>query len=194
MGGAVAIRTMARYGDTLPVDGLILVAPAVWGGDFIPPYYRKTTRFLAHLMPWNRATGRSTGIKASDNVAMLQGLGRDPLFIKHTRFDAIYGLVELMNDAHLSADRVKKPTLLLYGYRDQLVPAPAVKAVSEAIPGPLRIGLYPDGYHMLLRDLKGRLVQNDIAAWIASRSNPLPSGYEYDRRKPWPVGTKSAKK
>ena len=43
-----------------------------------------------------------------------------------------------------------------------------------------RIAWYPQGYHMLLRDLDAPLVMKDVAAWIADRATPLPSGA--DRR------------
>jgi hypothetical protein len=35
---------------------------------------------------------------------------------------------------------------------------------------------YPDGWHLLLRDLQRRLVWQDIIAWIEDQ--PLPSGQE----------------
>ncbi len=39
-----------------------------------------------------------------------------------------------------------------------------------------RIGLYPEGYHLLLRDLHAAQPWGDIAAWIGDRARPLPSG------------------
>jgi len=39
-----------------------------------------------------------------------------------------------------------------------------------------RLAFYGDGFHMLLRDLKGEVVLEDVAAWIADRAAPLPSG------------------
>ena len=38
-----------------------------------------------------------------------------------------------------------------------------------------RFALYPEGYHMLLRDLAGATPTRDIAAWIGAPSAPLPS-------------------
>jgi hypothetical protein len=39
-----------------------------------------------------------------------------------------------------------------------------------------RIALYPNGYHMLLRDLDAATVRGDVVAWIADPAAPLPSG------------------
>ena len=39
-----------------------------------------------------------------------------------------------------------------------------------------RPAVYRSGWHLLLRDLKAHIVLDDILAWIADRSAPLPSG------------------
>ncbi len=38
------------------------------------------------------------------------------------------------------------------------------------------MAFYPNGYHMLLRDLNGPTVIDDLAAWFRDPSAPLPSG------------------
>jgi hypothetical protein len=35
---------------------------------------------------------------------------------------------------------------------------------------------YPNGYHILLRDLDREVVWKDIESWMGSRDTPLPSG------------------
>jgi acylglycerol lipase len=45
---------------------------------------------------------------------------------------------------------------------------------------PLFTPVYPDGYHMLTRDLGARVVLEDMAAWLADPTAPLPSGHETD--------------
>ena len=99
MGGAVAMRAM-----TLPqppaVDGLILAAPAVWGWKAMNGLYATALRLAAHTVPARRLTGQGLAIRPSDNIEMLRALGRDPLVIKETRVDAVYGLVGLMDRAY----------------------------------------------------------------------------------------------
>ena len=178
MGGAVAMRAM-----TLPeppeIDGLILSAPAVWGWHAMNDFYRIVLWASARLAPSYTLTGRGLGIRPSDNIEMLRAFGRDPLVIKGTRIDTIYGLVDLMDSAHAASARLGVPVLLLYGAKDEIVPAPpvgdALTAMKEAEVDVAAI-CYPDGYHMLLRDLQRETVWRDIAAWIAASGASPPSG------------------
>jgi hypothetical protein len=39
-----------------------------------------------------------------------------------------------------------------------------------------RVALYPQGYYMLTRDLRGEAVWRDIDAWLADPDATLPSG------------------
>ena len=41
-----------------------------------------------------------------------------------------------------------------------------------------QMALYPDGYHMLLRDLHAQVVLQDIVNWVADRHAALPSGHD----------------
>lgn len=61
------------------------------------------------------------------------------------------------------------PVLLLYGTHDQLIPARPTAAVLAAMhggAGSVTALCYPEGWHMLLRDLQREAVWRDIAAWI----------------------------
>jgi acylglycerol lipase len=72
------------------------------------------------------------------------------------------------------------PTLVLYGERDEIIrPRPTCRMLS-ALPASARVAVYPDGYHMLTRDLGARVVLEDMAAWLADPTAPLPSGHETD--------------
>lgn len=50
----------------------------------------------------------------------------------------------------------------------------------SALPASARVAVYPDGYHMLTRDLGARVVLDDMAVWLADPTAPLPSGHETD--------------
>lgn len=179
MGGAVAM--VAATGENPPpVDGYILSAPAVWGRATMPFYQRAALWMGAHVAPAMRLSGRGLDIWPSDNVEMLRALGRDPLVIKETRIDAVWGLTDLM-DAALAAGRdLDARALVLYGERDEVIPPAAFRALTETFrraPSAGRtVALYRDGWHMLLRDLQAQTVWADIAAWMADPARPLPSG------------------
>jgi alpha-beta hydrolase superfamily lysophospholipase len=98
MGGAVAITAFAS--DMPPrADGLILIAPAVWGRNTMPLLYRVVLWTTAHTLRGASFSGAGLKVVPSDNIEMLRANGRDPLFIKSTRTDAIFGLVALMDEA-----------------------------------------------------------------------------------------------
>jgi acylglycerol lipase len=170
MGGAIAIVTMTSASPP-EVDGLILSAPAVWGRATMPWYQRAALETLAHTAPWLRLTGARLKIMASDNIDMLRQLGRDPLFIKATRVDAMYGVTNLMDAALGRAGQLNLPTLVLYGDHDQIIPREPIKRMLAQMPGPpqTKVVFYADGYHMLLRDLQAEKPLGDIVAWIEKR-------------------------
>ena len=61
---------------------------------------------------------------------MLRALGRDPLYLRDTRIDAVAGLVRPDGrQARSVAPQLQAPMLVLLGARDQMVP-PAVAAAS----------------------------------------------------------------
>jgi alpha-beta hydrolase superfamily lysophospholipase len=175
MGAAVAIVAMTADKPP-PIDSAILVAPAVWGGNAMPRSARFGIWLAAHTMPWNRATGSGLRIRPTDNIAILRALGADPLVIKSTRIDAVYGVTSLMDQAYAAAADLRAPVLVLYGDKDEIVPAAPVRGMVSALRASYRLALYRDGWHMLLHDLQAKRVWADIAAWIDGRRDDLPSG------------------
>lgn len=169
MGGAVTILAMAGQDDS-DVEGLILVAPAVWARSTMPFYQKFFLSLAAHIIPWKKVTGESLRIKPSDNLEMLKELGRDPLVIKETRIDVLYGLTNLMDKAYENAERLRNRLLLLYGEKDEIIPRDPIVSFYQRLPlrseGEQRMILYENGYHMLLRDLQAETVLQDIVDWI----------------------------
>lgn len=183
MGGAAVIATMTNGAPRPPVEGVILSAPAVWSRDTMP-WYQTAALFLAsHTMPWLTLSGKDLGYQASDNLDVLRDMGADPLFIKETRVDSMKGLVDLMDAAQERVDEVPGPMLYLYGRKDEIVPPAATDAALSVLPaedwgGRVRVALYDEGWHLLLRDMQRDVVLADIVAWIEDKAAPLPSGAE----------------
>ncbi|WP_247872036.1 alpha/beta hydrolase [Azospirillum sp. TSO35-2] len=178
MGGAVVLTAMT--GPNPPkVDGTILVAPAVWGRQAMGFFPRAALWVTYNLVPGMVVhPPRDLDIHPSDNIEMLRALGRDPLVIKGSRVDALEGLTDLMGSALDACQRLQVPSLVLYGAHEEVLPPrPVERALKDFEAGGRHIvAVYPDGYHMLLRDLKGQLVRHDIAAWIENPRTPLASG------------------
>ena len=172
MGAAVAVLALTEP-KAPPVDGVILSAPAVWGGPAMNPFYRGMLWLMRRVAPEMTFTGRGLGRMASDNIPMLKALGTDPLFIKATRVDAIAGLVDLMGAARERGPALEPPKLVLVGQHDQIVPPEAQLEFAATLPpDQCTLVSYPDGWHMLLRDLQRQRVWSDILAWIQHQQLP----------------------
>lgn len=185
MGGAVVITAMSRY--RLPqVAGIILAAPALWARETMPWYQSSLLWILAHSVPWLNLTGEGVKVTPSDNIEMLRALGKDPWVIKGARIETIYGLTDLMDAAFDSATELHGNTLMLYGEKDDIIPKePTLAFLDQFLAAGTEqktVAFYPQGYHMLLRDLHGEAIWNDIAAWMASGKEHLPSGADQRAR------------
>ncbi len=179
MGGAVILTAMGQ--GALPVEGVILIAPAVWSRDTMPWYQRLALDAAVRTLPWLKLTGEGIRLSPSDHIEMLRAMGQDPLVIKATRVDALWGITDLMDRAQASAGRLQTPALLLYGEQDEIIPRNAFCRFVEKLPSEdpdLTFVLYQRGWHMLPRDRQGARVRDDIASWLQDREAPLPSGEE----------------
>ena len=177
MGGAVAMSLATS--PEAPADvGYVLIAPAVWGRARMNLVYRGTLWLAATLVPGMILTRPPAVVRVipSDNHEALLALARDPLTIKSTRVDTLKGLVDLMDRALAAAPALTASSLLLYGAHDDLVPPAATTATWRALPTEAtRTAFYPNGYHLLLRDLGRAAPIGDTIAWIANPNAPLPT-------------------
>jgi acylglycerol lipase len=178
MGGAVAMSVLAETPEA--TDGTVLVAAAVWGRATMNPLQRGALWLLAHSLPGLRLTGSGLGITPSDNKAMLRAMSEDTLILKDARVDALWGMANLMDRALTDAPRLTVPALVLYGEHDEIIPRRPTCRMLSTLTSSARVAIYPNGYHMLTRDLEARVVLEDLAAWLADTAAPLPSGHEAD--------------
>ncbi len=180
MGGAVGIAAFAS--DSPPrADRLVLLGPAVWGWSSQNPLNRASlwaTARVAGTYAVEPPDWATRTVLASDNLLELVRTGRDPAALVSTRFDVLYGLVDLMEVASRDLGRTGVPTLLLYGANDDLVPKPAMRrALERAGDSPdLRTGWYEDGRHILNRDLFAVTAFADVLSFARDPAAPLPSG------------------
>ena len=179
MGGAVATAATA-VPHPADVDGVILVAPAVWEHSFMGAIERTALWFTRNALPGLWLTPPpGLHIRPSDNIPMLRQMSHDSLVQMGARADTTAGLMDLMDLASSEVGDIHLPTLVLYGAHEEVLPQSAVKAFLARVPARnVRVVYYPKGYHMLLRDLDGDIVAGDVAAWIVNRNAPLPSGFE----------------
>jgi len=169
MGGGVALAAAPG----MPADGLVLAAPAIWGGDALNPLHRAAAWLAALVAPDRRFTGRGiVRIQPSDNIEMLRALGRDPLHHGPPSAREMMGLVRVTDRAAAAAPETRLPVLLLLGEKDQIVPNARVAEVAARIPGPVETIRYEDGWHMLFRDLQAARVWEDVGDWALGLRGP----------------------
>ncbi|MBN4069202.1 lysophospholipase [Beggiatoa alba] len=176
MGGAVVLTTFAKP-NTPHVTGISLLAPAVWARHTQPWYQRLALWLTVRIAPGWKPTAKGFERVASDNDAMLRELSKDPLVIKATRVDAIYGLTNLMDQALAATKEVSAKGIVFYGEKDELItkqPTCEMLAnISANKINNLRFVLYKNGYHMLSRDLQANKVYQDLITWIDDAGQPL---------------------
>jgi alpha-beta hydrolase superfamily lysophospholipase len=179
MGGAVVL-VAASEAPGLAADQLILKAPAVWGANSMPWYQRLSLYTMNLVAPDMVFTGRglpSLGIRPTDDIEVSRDFGRDPLFIKATRVGSLAGVTELMGRAQIQTALPPQRTLVLYGLRDRIIPPQPVcdwfTHLNTAVPQPGKtdVVIYPEGWHLLTRQLRTREPLQDMARWL--QNTPL---------------------
>jgi len=182
MGATILLAALTGEGAP-EVDGAILLAAAVWSADRMPWLYRATLWFAAHTIPWYPLSGQGLKIIPTDNPEALRRLRDDPQVIKQPRVDLIGGLVGAMGVGVRDAPAFDVPALIAYGLRDEIIRPDPMRATLDSLPKPpegkWRLAIYPEGYHLLLRDLQANRVIDDILAWTRDRDAPLPSGADW---------------
>jgi alpha-beta hydrolase superfamily lysophospholipase len=183
MGGAVALVAADRGAE---VDGLILSAPALRSRETFGPVLTAGLWFFAHTIPWMPSGPSSIDFQPTDNPDTIEKLRKDPLMLRQVRLDMGYGLVDLMDDARASAERLRLPYLMMHGMGDRLVPEGSVRAAIELMPPRTdsRLAFYKNGYHLLLRDKEGKEVAADVLAWMSDHQAALPSGADVAHSQP----------
>ncbi len=177
MGGAVALD-LAASPTPPPITGTIMLSPAVWGRPEQGLVLASALWAANGLIPGYRIKSGDVPVRvhASDNRDALIALVRDPLTIHSTQVSVLNGLVDLMDSAQQAAPRVHGRSFLAYGAHDDLVPASAMGVAWAHLPPDTRRAVYPNGYHLLMRDLDRQAVIDDVIAWIKRPDAPLPSG------------------
>lgn len=167
MGAGVILAAEAEA--PIGADGIILAAPGVWGGRALPVPYRLAANVAATFTPGKTLTGERAERQATDNIDALRALAADPLVIKETRIDAVLGVTRVMGSAYNHADEVRGSILFLMGEKDEIIPLKAMEKTAMRLSGDVTFRRYPEGWHMLFRDLQAESVWRDVAGWIASR-------------------------
>ncbi len=177
MGGVLVINSIIDK-KRLDIEGVILVAPAIW--NFSEKNFFKST-FLSvasFLLPNLTVEGSSlVKIKPSDNLEMLREFSRDPKVVHKKSLKSLNGIKKLMDSSYNNfVSYLNLPTfktLLIVPLNDQIIPRKPLidiidkKSFKEQYSSDqLKIAAFEGYYHMILRDIDGTRVTNEIKDWI----------------------------
>lgn len=179
MGGAMAMTAFGSDRPPLGVDRVVFSGPGLRGWGALPWVQQVALWTSVRARPgWIVRPPRFVKIEPSDNREMLQRLWTDPLGIRQNKIEQVHGVVTLMENAHRAAPKLPDeiPMLLTYGAKDIVIPEKGVRRTAKRLPDHVRTAYYPDGYHMLLRDLQAETVFEDVLTFLRDPAAPLPSG------------------
>ncbi len=178
MGGAIVTSLIANEKD-LPINGAILVAPALW--NFSEKNFFKSLfmSILSKSFPNLRVNSKGwVEVQASDNQEILKQLSEDKYFIHRPNFKSLNGIIKLMDESYKDAKKIfSKPsynTLVVIPLKDEIVPRKPLiellettKIKSNEFSCDFLIS--ESSYHMILRDIEGDNVTEEIKKWIVKR-------------------------
>lgn len=178
MGGAMAMTAFGSERPPQGVDRVVFSGPGLRGWGALPLVQQFALWTSVRVRPgWIVRPPRFVKIEPSDNVDMLRRLWEDPLGLKVNKIEQVHGVVALMENAHRAAPDLpgEIPMLLTYGAKDIVIPEKGLRRTAKRLPSHVRTAYYPDGYHMLLRDLQAEIVFEDVLAFLQEPDAPLPS-------------------
>ena len=176
MGGAILFSLINKQ-KSLPIEGVVFVAPAIW--DFSKTNFLKslTLRFFSKILPNFKISGKGVvNIKASNNTTMLKKLAADEFFVHKPTLKSLQGIIDLMDESFIDSKHyLQNPsydTLILIPLIDEIVPRRPFlgllddELVKKNLDKNIKIGVYDNSYHMMLRDLQGNDVTRELKEWI----------------------------
>ena len=173
---------MSAFGSDNPpkdVDRVVFSGPGLRGWGAVPTYQRMALWISARVRPgWVVRPPKFVKIEPSDNIEMLRRTWADPLMQRNNKIEQVHGVVSVMETAHDRAANLsaETPMMLTYGAKDIVIPERGMKRTAKVLAPHVRTAYYPDGYHMLLRDLQAEIVFEDVLAFLQDPEAPFPSG------------------
>lgn len=165
LGGLIAVDYALRHPEGL--NGLALICPAV--APTIPPLQRLAVRLLAGLRPTLTFTSAGKAV-TTDNPAMQAEIAADPLRHSHRSMSLAASLMRTAAWVQRNARSLRLPTLVQYAEVDPVTPPEGIaRFVNRLGGGEVQSKLYPGLHHRLFDDLSGRIVVDDLLAWLAER-------------------------
>lgn len=177
LGAAKAIMAFSPSDAPKP-DRLVLVAPGVMGWEYLPPGYELALRIGSVVAPWMTVApspGMLRDRPSTNSPATERATAMEAWRIHETRLDVLAGAIEMMAHSAARLGETPRPVAFLYGEKDHVIDTRAFRAAVARLPPGAQVAVYPDGHHLLLRDLWADVVYEDILAFLREPTARLPS-------------------
>ncbi|WP_297466312.1 alpha/beta hydrolase [Thermococcus sp.] len=166
--------TVIRYAETRPdrIRGVVASSPALAKSPETPGFMVALAKFLGKIAP---GVTLSNGIRPellSRNRDAVRRYVEDPLV--HDRISAKLGRSIFVNMelAHLEADRIKVPVLLLVGTGDVITPPEGAKRLFDRLKVKDKtLKKFPGAYHEIFEDPEwGEEFHRTVVEWLLNRA------------------------
>ena len=168
-GGTVALHTLIRH--QIPVDGLVLSAPAIKAGSDIPNWLLRVGEKVGKVAP-RMPTIRFDPASLSRDTAVGAAYAADPL-VHHIRIPAQTGVALTNSFAYLARHlhRFNIPFLILHGTEDRITNIEGSKLLHrKAQTEDKTIKLYAGYYHELFNEFGKEAIIQNVVEWIKKRT------------------------
>jgi len=174
MGGAIVASTVIKN-KNLQIDGVILVAPAIWNFSEMNPIKKIFLNVISTLLPNLKLDGGDfIKVTACNNIEVLKALAKDKYFIHKPNLKSLNGIVELMDESYKYTkeflNQLPYRTLIILPIKDEIVPRkPLAKLLNDkkdSIKDNITLAIFKNNYHMILRDLESETITKFLANWI----------------------------
>lgn len=160
MGGLIS--TLYAVSDRPQADMYVLSAPAL--DAEVPMALRVATTVLGRLTPKLALPNSIKGEQLSRDPSVGERYFADPLVETKATVNLGVAFLAAMAEARNRLDHLAKPTLVIHGAADELVP-PRASAPLAAVPGVER-KLFPGLRHEIHNELENQEVLGFVADWI----------------------------
>jgi alpha-beta hydrolase superfamily lysophospholipase len=166
LGGLMAIDYALHHPEGL--SGLALITPAV--APSIPVWQRLMVRLLAGLKPTFTITERPDYAPLTDNLEVQAEIAADSLRHGQKTIGLGAALLKTTSWVERNAGRLQLPTLVQYAEADTITPPAGIARFTALLGGAqVTARLYPGLRHRPFDDHAGRVVVDDMLAWLAER-------------------------
>jgi alpha-beta hydrolase superfamily lysophospholipase len=174
MGGAIVASTVIKN-KNLQIDGVILVAPAIWNFSEMNPIKKIFLNIISKLLPNLKLDGGDfIKVTACNNIEVLKALAKDKYFIHKPNLKSLNGIVDLMDESYKYTkeflNQLPYRTLIILPIKDEIVPRkPLTKLLNDkkdSIKDNVTLAIFKNNYHMILRDLESETITKFLANWI----------------------------